>query len=291
MSLKKIINLVLISILSINMTGCFKSDTMEDITIYTTVYPIEYITERLYGEYSTINSIYPDGVDVNDYTLTSKQIKDYSTSNLLIFNGLNSEKDYVTKFFKNNNKIKIIDSTASMEINNRVEELWLNPSNFLMLAQNIKIGFGEYINNHYLKNEIEENYEELKVEVSNLDAKIKLMVESSTNKTIVVSDDLFKFLEDKYGLTVISLEENDTLTDKTKADVTNLITSGQINYIFTLQNEETNSTINEIKETTGVKLLELKTISNLSEEERKNKDDYFTLMNYNIDLLKEELYD
>jgi len=178
-----------------------------------------------------------------------------------------------------------------MDYENYIEELWLNPSNFLMLAQNIKIGFNEYINNHYLKNDIEEKYEELKVEVSNLDAKIKLMVESSTNKTIVVADDLFKFLEDKYGLTVISLEENDNLTDKTKADVVNLITSGEISYIFTTQNREVNETVNEIKNATNVELVELKTISNLTEEERKNKDDYFTLMNYNIELLKQELYD
>lgn len=178
-----------------------------------------------------------------------------------------------------------------MDYENEIEELWLNPSNFLMLAQNIRIGFNEYINNHYLKNDIDEKYEELKVEVSNLDAKIKLMVESSTNKTIVVSDDTFKFLEDKYGLTVISLEENDNLTDKTKATVTNLINSGEINYIFTTQNKEINNTVNEIKNATNVQFVELKTIANLSEDERKNKDDYFTLMNYNLDLLKQELYD
>lgn len=289
--MKNFSKIIFAFIILLTSNGCIKRDNLEDIDIYTTSYPIEYITNRLYGEHSTVKSIYPDGIIIDDYTLTEKQIEDYSNASMFIFNGLANEKNYVAPMFEHNKKIKIIDTTLSMDYENDVEELWLNPSNFLMLAQNIKIGFGEYINNHYLKNEIEENYEELKVEVSNLDAKIKLMVESSTNKTIVVSDDLFKFLEDKYGLTVISLEENDTLTDKTKADVTNLITSGQINYIFTLQNEEVNSTINEIKTATGVELLELKTISNLTEDERKNKDDYFTLMNYNIDLLKEELYD
>ena len=289
--MKNFSKIIFAFIILLTSNGCIKRDNLEDIDIYTTSYPIEYITNRLYGEHSTVKSIYPDGIIIDDYTLTEKQIEDYSNASMFIFNGLANEKNYVAPMFEHNKKIKIIDTTLSMDYENNVEELWLNPSNFLMLAQNIKIGFGEYINNHYLKNEIEENYEELKVEVSNLDAKIKLMVESSTNKTIVVSDDLFKFLEDKYGLTVISLEENDNLTDKTKADVANLITAGQINYIFTLQNEEINSTIEEIKTSTGVELLELKTISNLSEEERKNKDDYFTLMNYNIDLLKEELYD
>lgn len=288
--MKKIITLLLLTT-SLLTSGCLKRDNLENIDIYTTSYPIEYITNRLYGEHSNVKSIYPDGINIEKYDLTDKQIKDYSNASLFIFNGLADEKKYVAPMFEHNKKIKIIDTTLSMDYENNIEELWLNPSNFLMLAQNIKIGFNEYINNHYLKNDIEEKYEELKIEVSNLDAKIKLMVESSTNKTIVVSDDLFKFLEDKYGLTVISLEENDNLTDKTKADVINLINSGKISYIFTTQNKEINNTVNEIKEQTNVELVELKTISNLTEEERKNKDDYFTLMNYNLELLKQELYD
>lgn len=288
--MKKLITLLLITT-SILTSGCLKRDNLENIEIYTTSYPIEYITNRLYGKHSTVKSIYPDGVIIDSYELTDKQIKDYSNSSLFIFNGLAPEKKYVAPMFEHNKKIKIIDTTLSMDYENYIEELWLNPSNFLMLAQNIKIGFNEYINNHYLKNDIDEKYEELKVEVSNLDAKIKLMVESSTDKTIVVSDDLFKFLEDKYGLTVISLEENDNLTDKTKADVINLINSGKISYIFTTQNKEINNTVNEIKEQTNVELVELKTVANLTEEERKNKDDYFTLMNYNLELLKQELYD
>ncbi len=290
-NMKKIATILLTLTMIISTSGCLKRDNLEDIDIYTTSYPIEYITERLYGDHSTVRSIYPDGIIIDQYELTDKQIKDYSNASLFIFNGLATEKNYVAPMFEYNQKIKIIDTTLSMDYENYIEELWLNPSNFLMLAQNIKIGFNEYINNHYLKNNIEEKYEELKVEVSNLDAKIKLMVESSTNKTIVVADDLFKFLEDKYGLTVISLEENDNLTDKTKADVINLINSGEISYIFTTQNKEVNETVNEIKNLTNVELVELKTISNLTEEERKNKDDYFTLMNYNIELLKQELYD
>lgn len=289
--MKKIATILLTLTMLISTNGCLKRDNLEDIDIYTTSYPIEYITNRLYGKHSTVKSIYPDGIIIDQYELTDKQIKDYSNASLFIFNGLATEKNYVAPIFEYNQKIKIIDTTLSMDYENYIEELWLNPSNFLMLAQNIKIGFNEYINNHYLKNDIEEKYEELKVEVSNLDAKIKLMVESSTNKTIVVADDLFKFLEDKYGLTVISLEENDNLTDKTKADVVNLITSGEISYIFTTQNREVNETVNEIKNATNVELVELKTIANLTEEERKNKDDYFTLMNYNIELLKQELYD
>ena len=235
--------ILIIFMLCLCLTGCFKRDELEDITIYTTSYPVEYITTRLYGTHSKINSIYPDGVFPNNYKLTNKQIKDYSEGNMFIFNGLlENEKDYVIKMFDNNKDIKIIDTTLSMEYNNNIEELWLNPTNFLMLTQNVKNGLNEYITNHYLKEEINTNYDALKLEISSLDAKLKLIGESANNKTIVTSSDMFKFLE-KYNINVISLEENNNLSQKTINDVITLIKNKQISYIFVPDNEEANSTV------------------------------------------------
>ena len=151
----KKIKFILIAITLISMTGCFKKDNFEDIEIYTTTYPIEYIVNYLYGEHSTINSIYPNGVDTKKYELNNKQIKDYSKTDLYIFNGLNTkENGYVTSMFQNNKNLKIIDAAQTMEYNYEEEELWIDPSNFLMMALNIKNGLLEYTTNHYLKNEI-----------------------------------------------------------------------------------------------------------------------------------------
>lgn len=287
--MKKVISILMIGILCIINSACLKRDSLEDIDIYTSNYSISYIVERLYGKHSTVYNIYPDGVDVYSYKLNDKQIRDYSKASLFVFNGLGAEKDYVIPMFNNNKNIKIIDTTLSMEYENGVEELWLDPSNFLMMVQNTKNGLKEYINNHYLKNEIEENYELLKQDVSNVDAKIRLMIESSTTKTIVVSDDIFKFLE-KYNFTIYSLDV-DTVTEKTISDVKNLINKGEIEFIYSKKNEEITDTIKDLIKDTNVQIIELHTIDNISEEERLGKQDYITLMNANIELLKKELYD
>ena len=284
--MQKIKGILLVSILSLMTTGCFKSDTMEDITINTSVYPLEYRTERLYGNSSEVRSIYPDGINVNDYELTKKQIIDYSNVELFIFNGLTDEKNYVTDFFKENKKIKIIDGTSSMEILNNTEELWLNPSNFLMMTQNVKNGFNEYVTNHYIKQEIVDNYEDLKLEISNLDASISKVSENSEHKVIIVSDNMFNFLK-KYGFEVISLED---ASEKTYSDAYNYIKSGITKNIFIPKNSDLNDVTKKLIEETKVNVIELHTLSNISENERKNKDDYISLMTDNIDKLKLELY-
>ncbi|HHU54667.1 MAG TPA: zinc ABC transporter substrate-binding protein [Mollicutes bacterium] len=288
--MKKLSKIIFIFILLLSISGCFKRDSLEGITIYTTVYPIEYITNRLYKERSDIYSIYPDGIIVDNYNLTDKQIKDYSKSSLFIFNALSREKDYIIPMFNHNKNIKIIDSSLTMTYDYGIEELWLNPSNFLMMTQNIRMGFKDYINNHYLKNEIDENYQKIYVEVSNLDANLKQLPENATNNVIVVGNNIFKFLE-KYNFNVISLEETDQLTDKTIADVRKLINDDIINYIFIKQHDEINDTIKKLVDETDVKVEVLHSITNLTENERNNNLDYISLMNENIEKLKDELYD
>lgn len=288
--MKKRISVLIMGIMVMLLsTGCFKRDTMQDITIYTTVYPIEYVTNYLYGEDSKVLSIYPDGVVPSEYKFTDKQIKDYSKGALFIFNGSSYEKDLVLKFFDHNRSIKIIDASSSIETEYAAEEMWLNPSNLLMLAQNVKNGLNEYITNGYLKNGINEKYNQLKIEISNLDAKFKLMAENASNKNIIISDNMFKFLGDKYGFNVISLdgESNAKAIEQTRE----LAYSKSIEYIFVPKGEPVKDDVKALADELGLKIIELHTLSNIDSDERKNKDDYLTIMNENMELIRNEVYD
>ena len=286
--MKKIISLLMITSFIFILSGCdLKKDNMDNISIYTTNYPTEYITSRLYGEHSSIKSIYPNGININDYKLTKKQITDYSDTDLYIFNGLNEkEKGYVSSMRDKNKKLKIIDDTLYMEYSSSIEELWLDPSNFLMMAQNIKNGFNEYIGNYYLNNDINKNYEKLKIDASNLDAKIKTTAEKAKSKTIITSDKMFKYLE-KYGLTVYVIDSPES---KDLENARDLINTGQIKYVFIKDNEEVNNTIKSLIKNTQIETQTWYTLSTISSENRNANEDYFSLMNENIDNLKNELY-
>lgn len=298
---KYLIGLIALTLVILS-AGCFKKDTMEGIDIYTTIYPIEYITDRLYSKYGNIKSIYPNGVNVqldkeiidnNLYTLTDKQLEDYGKTDLFIFNSLLYEGKYVEDMFKSNKEIKIINATDHLVLEDfyGIEEIWLNPSRLLTVARNIKNGFNEYVTNYYMNQEIDSNFEKLKEDLDRLDSKMTQTFKNADNKVIVASSDVFKFLSrDKYGLTVYSLEENENLNNKTISTVEGLIKDGSIKYIYIKQHEEANDTIKKLIEGTDVKLIEIHMLTNLTDEEKANKKDYFTIMNENIDLLKLSLY-
>lgn len=287
--MKKVLVLCLTCLLF--LCGCLKRDTMEDITIYTSYYPLEYITNALYGNNSKVYSTYPDGTNPNDTTLTEKQLSDYSNGSLFIFSGLSNEKNYLYDMLKNNKDLKIIDSTLSMQTNeeygNRIEELWLDPNNLLMIARNIKDGLDEYINNYYLKNEIENNYSNLKIELSQMSANLHLIAETADNPTLVVSSDVFKFLEN-YGFTIYSLEKND---EKTIKIVSNLMKNKKINYIFLLSSDEETETIKKLNETYGTKLVIFNSLATISVDDRNDKKDYLSIMKENINLIKQEVFE
>ena len=291
--LKKLSLLLIIPLL---ITGCnlnISNDSMENIEIYTTIYPINYLTNYLYGEHSKIHSIYPAGVDVDNYKLSKRKLKEYSNSDLFIFNSLDIDKDYAVEMINKNSKLKVIDVSLGMKFDKSVEEFWLDPSNYLMMAQNIKDGLLEYINNPYLvsnkdKTGIEDKFEDLKYDISKIDASLKEVVNNASYKTIVTDTDILKYLE-KYGITVISLEENESLSSNTLSEVDKLISENKIKYIYSTK-EETNSTAKNLIDKNKLELITINTMRSVDGGITNSNDNYITIMNNNIDLLKKELY-
>lgn len=290
--MRKTLKLTLLFILTIaaifSTSGC-TDDNMDNIEIYVTNYANEYITKELYGEHATVTSIYPDGIDINNYVVSQKQKEDYSKSDLFIYNGLiERERNMAIDLLTINPELKIIDSSDVLETDYSPEELWLNPSSLLMMAQNIRIGLQEYASSTYLKKDIDTAYEDLKIKLSELDADYRLTVENTNNKMIVVDNSALKYLE-KFGLEVYCIDGD--ATEKTISDVKNLINDKKINYIYTFKNDKLSENATEImKEFSNIKRQELHKLDNISDEQRANKENYDTLIVENLELLKQELY-
>ena len=293
--MKKRIILILIMTLTL-LSGCklnIDTDSMKDIKVYTTIYPIRYLIDSLYGTNSTIYSIYPSGVEPKDFQISDKKLEEYSQADLVVFNSLDKERDYAVKMINKNKKLKIIDVSMGMTYDNDVAELWLNPYNYLMMAQNTKNGLLEYISNPYLITNdegtgVEDKYEALKYDLSRLDADIKETISLSSYDTIVVDNDVFNFLS-KYNLNVISLEEDDKLTDIKINEVKKLINEGKIKYIYSSKTE-TNNTCKKLIEDYGVELVTFNTMETVDGGITNSNENYVTVMNNNLELLNKELY-
>ena len=286
--MKLFVLLVLLVPITLLCSGC-NNDSMDNIEIVVTNYPNEYLMKKLYQNHATITSIYPDGVDINEYKIASKQKKEYAKTDLFVYNGLlEKERNLALDLLEMNPNLKIIDTAYVLETDYSPEELWLNPSSLLMMGQNTRLSLEEYVSNAYLIKDIDDAYENLKIELSELDAEYRLAVESTENKTIIVADSALKYLE-KFGLDIICIDTD--ATQKTLIDAVNAIEDGNVSYIITFKALEDNDNVKSILEKySEVQKIELHKLENITDEERSNKHDYISIMKDNLELIKKELY-
>ena len=288
MKYKKILLIITIITLLFTVTGC-SQDNMDNINIIVTNYPNEYILKELYSKHATISSIYPDGVDIDNYKIGKKQKEKYAKEALFVYNGLiEKERNLALDLLSINSELKIIDTAYVLETDYSPEELWLNPSSLLMMAQNVRLGLKEYITSNYLSKKVDKAYNKLKINLSELDSAYRLTIKNTENKTIVVDNSALKFLE-KFDLNVICIDAD--ANEKTLEDVQNLITSKEISYIFSFEGQKENKNTKDLLEkNSDLKVLKLHKLNNLTDKERSDKEDYISIMNKNLELIKQELY-
>ena len=269
-------------------TGC-TNDSMDNIDIIVTNYANEYITKNLYEDHATITSIYPDGVDISNYKISNKQKQDFAKYDLFVYNGLlEKERNLALELLDLNPNLKIIDTAYVLETDYSPEELWLNPSSLLMMGQNVRLGLQEYITSTYLKNEVDEKYNELKIELSELDVEFRVAFDSTDNNTIIVADSALVYLE-KFGLNVICIDSD--ATQKTLSYAENLIANQSVSYIFGFRNQKAGDNAQKLLDTySTVKYVELHKLDNITDEERREKKDYTLLASDNLELIKREIY-
>lgn len=288
--MKNIKKIILTASLLLCMTGCFKRDDLEDVDIYTTVYPVQYVTDFLYGYNSNVTSIYPAETDTTKYELTPKQVKEYSQGAIFVYNGLSNEKAMARDLLNANTKLKIIDVSQGLEYEHNIEELWINPTDYLMLAHNVKNGLEEYINNKYIIEEINKNYEDLKVLISAFDAELEMIPDNAVDTNVIIASDTLSFL-DKYGFTITDVDNTTgEVSNTTISKAKRLITSKAVKYIYMLDSQEETDTIKELV-SAGATVKKLRSMTVLTEDDVTNSVNYKTMMRDNIDALKEEVYE
>ena len=85
------------------------------MSVYTTVYPLQYFTERIGGEHVDVKSIYPAGADEHTFDPTQKDMIALADSDLFFYIGLGLE-GFVEKAEKTlkNEHVKMIATAEAI---------------------------------------------------------------------------------------------------------------------------------------------------------------------------------
>lgn len=285
----KKIKYLFLGVLLFSLFGCEFKEDFSDKYLYATIYPFEYASSMLYSDYAEISSVYPNGAD-KTYIVTDKKKEKFAKGEILIYSGVAKEASLARDLLNINSNIKIIDATKGMSNEDTQNEiLWLDPSNYLMLCSNIKRSLIDYNENVYIKEKIEDNYKKLNELVTDLDVKLYNIGKNSNYNTILVTNNVFNYLT-KYNINVVSIDNRNESNDKSYAEAKKLITDKKIEYIFSIKDDKLNETQEKFISDNKLVKVPIESLYTLSDEERKNEDDYISIMNSILENYKKELY-
>lgn len=304
------------------LTGCSNSNENESeletnqdesdlINIYTTVYPLQYFAEQIGGEYVNVLSIYPPGANEHTFEPTQKDMIAVADSDLFLYIGLglegfvdNAKKSLAKENVKfvsvaeNIGEEKLVDSSHSHDEHGHEDDhhhgdidphIWLSPTISKEIAFVIKEELITLLPEQEMK--FNENYEELINKLDVLDQQFQQLSNKAKSKTFFVSHAAFGYIAEKYDLNqvaVAGLNSQSEPSQKELTEIVDLAKEYKIQYILFEQNVSSKLT-SVIQDEIGAEALMLHNLSVLTEEDIKNKEDYFTLMEKNIQTFEKAL--
>lgn len=296
-----------------------ESQQKEDaLSVYTTVYPLQYFTEQIGGEFVDVSSIYPAGANEHSFEPTQKDMMALADADLFFYIGLGLE-GFVENAQKTlaNEDVKLVATAANVtedqlhistghthaeheehddhghEEEHAHEEhdahVWLSPIISQQLALTIKDELVKALPEHEAT--FNSNYEQLVTDLAALHSDFEEMAAATTKKTFFVSHAAFGYIAGHYGFNqvpVAGLNSQSEPSQKELTAIVDLANKENIQYIFFEQNVSSKLT-EIIQKEVNAETLTLHNLSVLTKEDIQNNEDYFTLMRKNIDVLKQAL--
>ncbi|MRG85828.1 metal ABC transporter solute-binding protein, Zn/Mn family [Salinibacillus xinjiangensis] len=290
----------------------------DTLNIYTTLFPIEDFVTKIGGEHVEVHNIITAGTDPHTYEPTTKMIVEIAKGDAFIYSGDNLETyaDQISDAIETEN-VSILEASKGLEamhheheegkahpVNASVEHgddeqddahghshdvdphVWLDPIRSIRMAENIKDALVRL--KPESKDLFEQNFKDLENDLEELDSSFHEVINQAKSKQIVVSHEAYGYWEEAYGIEQIGLSgmnQSGELSQKEIKKVINQIEELNIRHILFEQN--TSSNIGElVKQEVGAEALTIHNLSVRTHEETEQDEDYFSLMNQNLENLK-----
>lgn len=317
--------LFLFGLIVLVLSGCQaseeenKNDT-DAMTIYTTVYPLQFITESIGGEYVQVHSVYPPGADEHTFEPSQRDMIELANADLFFYIGYGLEGfAQKAEATLKNQHVQMLAIGEMIEIETEMNHhhdeddqdhgdvdhhhhdeedhhhgdidphLWIDPLYMKEMAGKIYDALTTHLPDH--QQTFEQNYLLLMEELDHLHQQFTDMVDKVERKEFIVSHAAYGYWEKRYGLEQISIAGISSTNEPSQrklASIIDLINDKDIPYILYEQN--TSSKLSDVvREATETDPLYIHNLSVLTEKDIDNQETYISLMEKNIQQLEKAL--
>ncbi|EKN65966.1 hypothetical protein BABA_17522 [Neobacillus bataviensis LMG 21833] len=305
---KFIIILSVLLPLSIILSACSNdkqpAKKKDQLTVYTTVFPLQYFAERIGGKYVDVKTIYPPGADEHTFEPSQKDMMNLADSDLFFYIGLGLEgfvekakgtlKNEDVTIVPTANQLQLPKETHSDEVDDHDHgdinpHVWLDPVYSKEMAAVIRDALIKKLPQN--KELFNENYHKLGEELDALNSEFEQTISTAKHKKMIVTHAAFGYWETRYGMEQISISGLSTTNEPTQKELEKIISIADhdgLHYI--LFEENVKSKLGKVvQKEIGARALPIHNLSVLSKDNIANNETYFSLMKKNLESLKTAL--
>lgn len=305
------------------LTGCGanveESNDSDKLNVVTTIFPAYDFAREVTGEEAEVTMLLQPGTEAHTYEPTPKDIKAIQNCDVFIYTGGENDvwvEDILSTMDTSDMvQIRMVDCVETLEeaelegteeheheeehsheegedhAHEIEEHVWTSPVNSMAIVDTIADKLAEKDSENaeiYRK-----NAKAYLTELENLNQKFKDVVAEAEQKTIVFGDRFpILYFAEEYELSYYAAfpgcASDTEPSASTIAFLTDKVKNENIPVVFKI--ELSNGKVAEtIAESTGAKVLTFETCHNLTREDFENGETYLTLMERNVETLKEAL--
>lgn len=275
------------------------------VMIYTSIYPIEYITEQLASDFADVKSVYPPGVDAHTYEPTTKDMIDVSKSDAFIYLGAGMESfaDTMAEALQTSD-VSFLEVGANealfMPANTHSDHdghdhgdvdphIWFDPLRMVHMGELIKDDLIALFPDE--SELLEANFADLQEELIDLDAQYETVLATKRNKKMIVSHAAYGYWEERYGIEQIPISGISSTQEPSQKELAQVIeqaNEANMDYLFFEQN--TSHKIGEIIQNhIHAKALYIHNLEVRMDEDIEHGADYRSIMQANLEALDQGL--
>lgn len=200
--------------------SCEKNEEAKKPTVIVSIAPYEYFVEKIGGDFLTIRTIAPEGVNSHTYEPTPRSIASLEKADIWFQIGEGFEKKLTKVLKEKNPKLLIVNLQENLPLIHDAHSCshhghshencshsvdihtWMSPKLALMQCEKIK----SVVKNHYEIPHIDSRYESLENELTLLDEDLHALLKNLPSRSFLTSHPSFAYFCEEYQLEQISVE-------------------------------------------------------------------------------------
>jgi zinc transport system substrate-binding protein len=285
------------ALLALPLVGCGADAGSDDgLSVVTSIYPIDFVAERVAGDHANITSLTSPGQEAHDLELTIEATAELTDADLLVHGS--GFQPAVDEAADENAEGEVVDAMSVLESDEPPfggapsadlldgdPHFWLDPVAMATLARAVEDRLAELDPDNAAS--YEKNADALVADLETLDQEARSALADCERRTVVVSHDAFGYLGERYDLELVGIAGLSPGAEPSPAHLAQLQELVEDEGITTVFSETLASPkmAETLADDLGIETAVLDPVEGLTDETAD--EDYLSLMRRNVQALEE----